>query len=379
MINDGFFTGKKKKINFDKDNKKSEQNEIIDDEDRYDIYNMKYNQLMDKYNENKELFKKKNIKLNQNYDYVKKCRGTMVDIYGISNSVDNLDINNNYKKAFNDNYNNNFKNKSLSKTKNSNSNRNKHLSKDNKTEYLKNIKYISDNLNNQNDNNNTANSNDKFDYEDLINEINKEQIIQYYKINKRNKNKLISSRSNNDHTIFSYMDKKPKKRYIFAPLVGIPVTNISFRARLKYFSNKKEKDIKNMMKSKIEEENQIYTFEPKTHKNRLNIIKYDKNIIKNDLNNSNNLKEYYNDNKKRKVDIKRIHDLYLDYKDKKNKREELSKEYYEKAGISFVPRIIDKNKEIIQFKKKIGQILFLDRVDIYNHNKELNRMKNNNQ
>ena len=95
----------------------------------------------------KEFFKKKNIKLNQNYDYVKKCRGTVADKYGISYSMNNLDKNNNYKKAFNDNYNSNFKTKSLLKTKNNN--RNKLLLKGNKSEYLRSIKNISYNINNK--------------------------------------------------------------------------------------------------------------------------------------------------------------------------------------------------------------------------------------
>ena len=129
-----------------------------------------------------------------------------------------------------------------------------------------------------------------------------------------------------------------------------------------------------MMKKKIEEEKQIYTFHPKAGDNRLNVIKYANN--NNYLNNLNNTQE--NDNKiKIKVDKQRIQDLYLDYKEKKIKREKLSREYYKKAGFSFTPHIKDRNKEIIQFKKKIEQIPYLDRVEVYNQNREINKMRNN--
>ena len=76
-------------------------------------------------------------------------------------------------------------------------------------------------------------------------------------------------------------------------------------------------------------------------------------------------------------DYNRINNLYLDYKEKKIKMDALTKEYYKKAGISFTPRINDQNKEIKEFKNKIGQIPYLDRVDIYNVNKQ-NFNNNNN-
>jgi hypothetical protein len=137
--------------------------------------------------------------------------------------------------------------------------------------------------------------------------------------------------------------------YILAPMKDVPITNISFRARMKYFSDKKKQNLEKMIKNKKEEEKQIYTFHPKTGIN----------------------------NKKRMPDYERINNLYLDYKDKKIKKDELTKEYYKKAGISFIPKINDKNKEIKEFKNKIGQIPYLDRVDIYNVNKQ-NFNNNNN-
>jgi hypothetical protein len=146
---------------------------------------------------------------------------------------------------------------------------------------------------------------------------------------------------------------------------GVPITNISFRARMKYFSDKKQKNLEKMIKAKKDEEKQLYTFQPKTGENRLNVIKYDNYVNKININ-----------NKKRMPDYNRINNLYLDYKDRKNKLDELTKEYYKKAGISFTPLINDKNKEIKEFKNKIGQIPYLDRIDIYNANKQNNNKEN---
>ena len=77
-------------------------------------------------------------------------------------------------------------------------------------------------------------------------------------------------------------------------------------------------------------------------------------------------------------DYNRINNLYLDYKERKNKLDDLTKEYYKKAGISFTPMINDNNKEIKEFKNKIGQIPYLDRIDIYNASKQNNNKENYN-
>ena len=155
------------------------------------------------------------------------------------------------------------------------------------------------------------------------------------------------------------LDDSKNKSYVLAPMKGIPITNISFRARMKYFNDKKEKNMEKLRKEKKEEEKQIYTFQPKTGDNRLNVIKYN-----NQYNTENNSK------KKKKVDYNRINNLYLDYKDKKNKIDELTKEYYRNAGISFMPKISDKNQDIKQYKNKLGQIPYLDRIEIYNASKK---------
>ena len=80
--------------------------------------------------------------------------------------------------------------------------------------------------------------------------------------------------------------------------------------------------------------------------------------------------EIENNNKKRKVNYDRINNLYLDYKDKDSKIDELTKEYYKTEGISFQPKINDKNQEMKQFKEKYGQIPYLDRLEIYNAGKQ---------
>ena len=132
---------------------------------------------------------------------------------------------------------------------------------------------------------------------------------------------------------------------------------------MKYFSDRREKNMEKLIKEKKEEEKEIYTFQPKTGDNSMNVIRFN-NYIDNDIDNGNNIK------KKKKVDYNRINNLYLDYKDKKNKIDELTKEYYKNAGISFMPKINDKNPEMKQFKNKIGQIPYLDRIEIYNASKK---------
>ena len=48
----------------------------------------------------------------------------------------------------------------------------------------------------------------------------------------------------------------------------------------------------------------------------------------------------------------------------------LTKEYFRNAGISFSPKIGDYNPEMRLYKNKIGQIPYLDRIEIYNNNKQ---------
>ena len=57
----------------------------------------------------------------------------------------------------------------------------------------------------------------------------------------------------------------------------------------------------------------------------------------------------------------------------------MAREFYKEAGISFSPNIIDRNKEIIKYKRKVAQMPYLDRIEFYNRSKELNRNKRDNQ
>jgi hypothetical protein len=179
------------------------------------------------------------------------------------------------------------------------------------------------------------------------------------RINKRKiaRKNLDNKRSNMNSKI---IDEQNNKSYVLAPMKGIPITNISFRARMKYFSDRKERNMEKLKKEKREEEKEIYTFQPKTGDNSLNVIKY-----------KNYSSQQNRTHSKKKVDYNRINNLYLDYKDKKNKIEELTKEYYRNAGISFIPKISEKNKEMKKYKNKLGQIPYLDRIEIYNASKQI--------
>ena len=297
-----------------------------------------------------------------------------------------MNINDNFTKSFNndEDYDKLLHPKNKSKAKIIKIDNNK-KSKQSKSAYSMSIRNIIDNLDTKKDNNNITNNNiiinnknlinynQYYDYDDLINNINNQQKGRYSRIDKKGSiKKSISSNGKFDYSSISNSNDNISKSYVLAPMASLPITNISFRARLKYYSNKREKELKRMLDKKNEEEKQIYTFQPKTGENKLNVIKYNNNNIMNEL----NLTQEYDSNKRKKVDIQRIHNLYLDYKEKKNKREKLAEEYYKKAGFSFSPYIKDNNKEIIKFKKKIAQMPYLDRIEIYNHNRLLNKIRN---
>ena len=225
-------------------------------------------------------------------------------------------------------------------------------------------------LNSSDKNNNNKNNNKNIK---TINNDNFRYERNYFKNNLCKTYKINNNRSNNE----SMTDKKDiynqNTNYASVhPLSPLPIKNISFRARLKYYSNKKEKELKKMMNKKLEEEKQIYTFHPKTGENELNVIKYN-NSIK-DISTIKKL----NNNKKRKVNARRINDLYLDYKDKKYNIDRMTRDYYKQAGYSFTPCIRDNNKEIKKFKFKIGQIPYIDRIEIYGHKRGLNNTIKNN-
>ena len=350
LKNNGFFSGKnKKKGNIAKEDIK-DSNE--------DTYPDKIREIIEKY-QNKDDYKldgnnksKGKKKVNENYDYIKKIKASEKGFYP----------KNNFYPYYNNNINNNINNAIKSKIKDN----------DYDEEYEElfhpknNIRNNYNNINNNNQLNASEYSNSVYniinnidDYDNLINGLNQP------KYNRIEKKRIVhhprkSQKSYLDNNIIENSISN-NSAFILAPMKDVPITNISFRARMKYFSDKKKQNLEKMIKNKKEEEKQIYTFHPKTGINKLNVIKYD-NYLKTENNIINN--------KKRLPDYERINNLYLDYKDKKMKRDELTKEYYKKAGISFTPKINDKNKEIKEFKNKIGQIPYLDRIDIYNANKQ---------
>ena len=347
LKNNGFFSGKNKKNqNIEKEDSK-DSNE--------DTYPDKIREIIEKYqNEDNYKLKEENKskgkkKINNNYDYIKKIKASEQGFYPVNN--------------FYPYYNKNKINYAI---------KSKREMDDYDEEYEElfhpknNIRNDYNNINNYNQLNTSEYSNSVYniinnidDYDNLINGLNQPK---YNRIEKR---RIVHHPKKEQK---SYLDSNiiensisNNSTFILAPMKDVPITNISFRARMKYFSDKKKKNLEKMIKNKKEEEKQIYTFHPKTGINKLNVIKYD-----NYLKTENNI----NNNKKRMPDYNRINNLYLDYKDKKIKRDELTKEYYKKAGISFTPMINDKNKEIKEFKNKIGQIPYLDRIDIYNANKQ---------
>ena len=346
LLKNGFFMGKNRKD-------KSLSNKDNDDELSG---NDKINQILEKYKmgkekEKDEKMRNKNIVNDNNYDYVKKIKCNVEGLYGknINNKIiNNKDYDNEYEELFHP------------KTKKRYTNNEDINNQLDTSDYSNSVYNILNNLDNQNNNIIGYNNINNYGYDDLINSITEPRIS---RINKRkvsrDKNKEKNKKRKKSYISSGMLDDSKNKSYVLAPMKGIPITNISFRARMKYFNDKKEKNMEKLRKEKKEEEKQIYTFQPKTGDNRLNVIQYS-----NQYNTENNSK------KKKKVDYNRINNLYLDYKDKKNKIDELTKEYYRNAGISFMPKITDKNQDIKQYKNKLGQIPYLDRIEIYNASKQ---------
>ena len=341
LLKNGFFSGK---------NKKNEDNEKENNDDEY---NDKIREVMKKYQNNEKIIEKKPEK---KYDYIKKIKAKEEGMYGRekyltnnNNDINNFKINeNDNDNDIDDGYDELFhpKNNENRFNNNFNNNNNNQL---NTSDYSNNnsVYNILNNLDNRNIN---------YGYDDLINGINEPR---YTRINKKKINRI----PNKKKSVLNYdfiENSRNNNSYILAPMKGVPITNISFRARMKYFSDKKRKNLEKKIKAKKDEEKQIYTFQPKTGENRLNVIKYDYDYINTE----------HNMNKKRMPDYNRINNLYLDYKNKNAKLNNLTKEYYQKAGISFTPKINDKNREIKEFKNKVGQIPYLHRIDIYNAGKQ---------
>jgi hypothetical protein len=334
LLQNGFFSGKNKKDNNDNE----DENEEIMPE--------KIKEIIEKYQNddiNNEKFKE-HKKETKNYDYIKKIKASEQDqaINYENKYIPNYKINIKAKRNendFDDEYDELFHPKNIRRNNINNYNQL------NTSDYSNSVYNILNNLDG---------------YDNVITDINEPK---YTRITKRrivrNPKKEKKERKSFLNSDFFENSRSSNTSYILAPMKNVPITNISFRARMKYFSDKKQKNLEKMLKAKKEEEKQIYTFQPKTGGNKLNVIKYDNYVNKSNVN-----------TKKRMPDYDRINNLYLDYKDKKNKLDDLTREYYKKAGISFTPMINDKNKEMKEFKNKIGQIPYLDRIDIYNASKQ---------
>ena len=340
LIKNGFFSG---------GNKKKENNENEENNDE-EIYPEKIKEIISKY-QNKDIINPKEEKDLENYDYIKKVKAK--DLDQDNNIPINLFQNNKNIKPKNDendydeDYDEIFHPKNLKRNNND-------FSQLNKSDYSNSVYNILNNLDG---------------YDNLLTDINEPKYnrITKNRITARNPKKEKKEQKSFLDNDFFENSRTSNNSYILAPMKGVPITNISFRARMKYFSDKKQKNLEKMIKAKKDEEKKLYTFQPKTGENRLNVIKYDNYVNKGNIN-----------NKKRMPDYNRINNLYLDYKERKNKLDDLTKEYYKKAGISFTPMINDNNKEIKEFKNKIGQIPYLDRIDIYNASKQNNNKENYN-
>ena len=366
LFKNGFFIAKNKN-NYNKEKSESEeQNKYLNKEndeseeqskghDKINKIYEKYQKMKEKENEdynrsNNKSNKGKNLN-NNDFDYIKKIKGNIEELYGNSIFQDNIKNSNTKKKDFDEEYDKLFHPNNFKRSSNSNDHANNHL---NTSDYSNSVYNLLNNL----DNNKRFDYNN-YGYDDLINSINEPKTKKIPKRNISTTNDIrLRKRDRKSYLKTAFNDENKNKSYILAPMKGIPITNISFRARMKYYSDRKEKNLEKLLKEKKEKEKQKCTFEPKIGDNSLKVIKY------------NNMTEIENNNKKRKVNYDRINNLYLDYKDKDSKIDELTKEYYKTEGISFQPKINDKNQEMKQFKEKYGQIPYLDRLEIYNAGKQ---------
>ena len=402
LLKNGFFVGKNKRNkssdNYDNNSNSNYNNEI---KDRGDIASDRINQILEKYKMMKEKEKKekeeeintnitnmtnnknnksnsrsksnnknKIIRKDKSYDYIIKIKGNAEDLYSNKKTRNNNTNIIHIPNINNINYNTNNTNNANYNTNNTNLNSNTNKIKDNDfdeeyeklfhskmnkrrstnnlsnnkidlSDYSNSVANILNSLDNQNNiiNNNYFNN---FGYDQLINSLNEPKI---YRINKRKisrkSNKIENEQSKKSFLNSRIVDENKNKNYVLAPMKSIPITSISFRARMKYFSNKKEKNIEKLKKEKREEEKNIYTFQPKTSNNSLKVIKY-----------NNNTESGNNTQKKKKVDYNRINNLYLDYKDKKSKIDILTKDYFKNAiYIKYFLYFIINYFRIIQFDK----------------------------
>ena len=134
--------------------------------------------------------------------------------------------------------------------------------------------------------------------------------------------------------------------------INFPLAKMNFNQRLKHFTNKKVFDLKKIKNDIINIEEDIYTFYPITNKN-IQRINYEnrKNITK--------INRNIDNNRKTKINYKRINELYMDYKERDLKIKKIAKENDIKNGISFNPYFCSNKYWKNKSKNKVNKITYL--------------------
>lgn len=159
------------------------------------------------------------------------------------------------------------------------------------------------------------------------------------------------------------------------------INNMSFNERLDCYSSKKSQN-KSKIIDKIESDfHSACTFNPKLNKNRANsksrLLDYNKptNISttlsgtvlnNNQISSGNcsplNVNTISANTEKRKVDLKRIEQLYNTYKDKKKHVEEIKATMEQESGITFKPFFYTSNTQVGNaYKTKVESVPFMER------------------
>ena len=210
-------------------------------------------------------------------------------------------------------------------------------------------------ISNSNNNINNYISNDQLqkklcnDYEELFKKLSV-QTTPYLKKN----NKKVPYRKRNLN-----FDQYKKVNYNNSNEKSFSLIDMNFMERMEHFNNKKTNDIQKMQNYLTNIESYIHTFHPEMNSKSKNIVNI-KNLTK-----SNSKQKTENVNNKKLINYDRINELYLDYKNRNIKIKKLTKENDIKNGITFKPYFIDYNQQMKKYKEKIGNIPYLNRLDIY--------------
>ena len=160
-------------------------------------------------------------------------------------------------------------------------------------------------------------------------------------------------------------DEFEKKEISFSPKLNKSfksksISNKNFDERLKYYKDKKNKNIEKLEESIKKIEQEKYTFQPHLNKNR-GRSKTKEEVKK---------KEEEEKPKLRKtLDIKRLERLYSSYKNKKSKIRKIQEEMEKEEGITFKPYINTENSFYQkEFSEKKSEILNSHKSERYpNH------------